>query len=140
MYRVSIGELPFITYISPISSRYETSTSVHIFGKNLSAKTMNVSSKDRDYPIQYLNVSKEGLVSNNVPFGFVDIPETNKIGVIDSRKNAQPIALPVVLNGCINVPGMKDNYSFAGKTDPANFYRGNGKETRFSFRFYNCYL
>ena len=47
---------------------------------------MNVSSKDRDYPIQYLNVSKEGLVSNNVPFGFVDIPETNKIGVIDSRK------------------------------------------------------
>ena len=115
MYRVTIGELPFITRISPIGAGYDNNTVVSIFGKNLPVNKIEVCGKDRSSSTQYIQVEKEGLVSNKVPFGLSGLPEFNKIKSAAQEKPDQFVKLPVMLNGVIEAAGVKDYYSFEGK-------------------------
>jgi hypothetical protein len=116
VYRLAIGELPFITRIAPLGAAYESSTALSIFGKNLPVQTLNICGTNRRVPIQHIQLkSKEGVLTERVPFAFSDLPEVNeKILGVDEK--IQEVKIPVVINGAIDYPGNKDSYSFSGKT------------------------
>ncbi|MCX5777190.1 MAG: PPC domain-containing protein [Candidatus Firestonebacteria bacterium] len=115
VYRLSIGELPFITRISPLGASYESSAVVSIFGKNLSVPCINICGTNRRMPVQHIQLkSKEGILTERVPFAFSELPEVNeKILGVDEK--IQEVKIPVVINGAIDFPGNKDSYSFSGK-------------------------
>jgi hypothetical protein len=118
VYRVSIGELPFITSIAPLGSpRGDKPVAVKVFGKNLPKPSVNLDVSavgDTGFGTRYVTVTDaQGWVSNRIPFAVSDVAEVTDE---DSTKE-KPLAvtMPVVVNGCIREAGEKHAYSFSGK-------------------------
>lgn len=117
VYRLSIGELPFITHISPLGAAYDNSTAVSISGKNLPVRSVNIHGRNRNVPVQHIQlVNKAGMLTERVPFTFSDLPEV-KEKMRSENEKVQEVKLPVVINGTIETPGDKDTYSFTGKAN-----------------------
>ncbi len=113
VYRIRIGELPFITGVFPPGApRGEKPVPVKLFGKNLPSDSLSVS-VNQDSSVQLLSVTRNGLVSNRVPFAVDTLPEILESDAAASRE----VALPVIINGRIRKPGEKDSFRFAGKKD-----------------------
>ncbi len=113
VYRVSIGELPFVSGIFPLGAKYGVPAKVRLYGKNLAEDNIEVFSGRRDLPVQYINGrSKEGAVSNSLPFAFSDLPEITNESGNETLAKAVRVTLPCVINGRILTPGVPDLYSF----------------------------
>lgn len=112
VYRLSLGELPFITHIFPAGGSYEKPIEVELFGKNLPVKKIQVTGKTGTLPLQYISVNNKELLSNTVPFELSDLPEIYKKYIF----HPQPVPFPVIINGALATPGSKDFYAFEGKT------------------------
>ncbi|MGD0091947.1 MAG: hypothetical protein ABSE73_18695, partial [Planctomycetota bacterium] len=119
VYRVRIGELPFITSVFPLGGpREEKLSSVKLCGRNLPDAPAIVAT-DQGSALRYLSVMAGGLTSNRVPFAIGDLPEVLATEAAAAEGQAQQVSLPVVINGCIRTPGQKDSYCFAGKKGQA---------------------
>jgi hypothetical protein len=113
VYRVKIGELPFITSVFPLGApRGDKPSAVKLFGKNLPSEPPIMSSDQVGSSIRYISVTTSGLTSNRVPFAIGDLPEVLAAEAAAREGQAQQVALPVVINGCIRSPGQKDSFSF----------------------------
>jgi len=118
VYRIKIGELPFITNIFPLgASRGQKPVSVKVYAKNLTGKSISVD-VNKDAPsVQHVFVEEGGLVSNRVPFAISDLPEIHESEPNDQQEKAQKITPPVIINGRIQTVGDKDFFCFDGKKD-----------------------
>ena len=115
VYRVQIGELPFITSVSPLGAPHgDKPVTVKLFGKNLPVDCTTVPVDQAAPSICYLSVAAGGLTSNRVAFAIGDLPEVSESDTAASEGQAQSVVLPVVINGCIRSPDKKDSYSFVG--------------------------
>ncbi len=113
VYRVSIGELPFVSGVFPLGAKYGVPAKVRLYGSNLAEDTIEAFSGRRDLPVQYINGrSKDGAASNSLPFAFSDLPEIINEGGNETLAKARPVTLPCVINGRILTPGVPDLYSF----------------------------
>lgn len=116
VYRVTIGELPFITRIHPLGARAgKTPVDVKLFGWNLSKDTMKVN-VDKEAPsIEKISVENKNLHSNEVFFAVGDCPEINAAKAADLKGEPQKVTLPVTINGCIEKATEVRAFSFDGK-------------------------
>jgi hypothetical protein len=112
VYRVKIGEVPFITSVFPLGApRGDKPVTVKLTGKNLPSDTLTVPVDAKAPAVQLLSVIRDGLVSNRVPFAVGSLPE-----VLEAEGGkSQKVSMPVVVNGRLRAPGEKDSYAFAGK-------------------------
>jgi len=118
VYRVKIGELPFITSIFPLGApRGEKTASVKISGKNISENSINVDVNKGAPSMQLISVNKNGLISNRIPFPISNLPEVFENATNNQQDKAMKVIMPVIVNGCIQSPGEKDFFSFEGKKD-----------------------
>jgi len=116
VYRISIGELPFVTSIFPLGGRIGERTKVAVTGWNLPTSTVTMDTKGGQ-PGGYSLFERSGKVgSNRVPFAVDSLPEAFERESNDSRKDAQRVALPVIVNGRIQEPGDVDVFSFTGRS------------------------
>jgi hypothetical protein len=115
VYRIAIGELPFITSAFPFGGRAGASTSVEVTGWNLGAAKVTMDVKDREPGIYPLTVRSGAIVSNRLPFAVDSLPETFEREPNNTAKTAQRLTLPVIVNGRIQEPGDWDVYSFEGR-------------------------
>ena len=116
VYRISIGETPFVAGIFPLGGRIGEPTRVAVTGWNLPTSTVTMDTK-RGQPRIYSLFERSGkVVSNRVPFAVDSLPETFERESNDSQKNAQRVTLPVILNGRIQEPGDVDVFSFTGRS------------------------
>jgi hypothetical protein len=115
VYRVAIGELPFVTSTFPLGGRTGAKTDVALTGWNLASKTLTMDGKHAEAGIHLLSAQTGGLLSNRVPFALDSLPETFEHEVNNSQKEAQQVALPVIVNGRIQLPGDQDVFSFKGR-------------------------
>jgi len=115
VYRLAVGELPFITGIYPLGGRPGGKTTVELTGWNLPADTMIVEPKDKGPGTLPLSVQKDGLLSNIVPFAVDTLPECQETEPNDRIENAKPIVPPVIVNGRIGQPGDCDVFRFVGR-------------------------
>jgi hypothetical protein len=118
VYRVSIGEFPFITSAFPLGGPAGSKATVDVTGWNLPSNriTMNVGSKPGVYPV----VLRSGqLESNRVLFAADTLPERVEREPNNAVKDAQAVSLPAIVNGRIDQPGDADVFSFRGRAGEA---------------------
>ncbi len=113
VYRIAIGELPFITSIFPLGARRGDDATFELEGWNLTQKKLILATRDHEPGVLGLSARHERHLSNVVKFSLGDLPE-----IIESEPNDQPaaatrLALPVVANGRIARTGDVDYYEFA---------------------------
>ncbi|MFA6102792.1 MAG: PPC domain-containing protein [Victivallaceae bacterium] len=116
VYRVKIGELPYITNIFPLGAPSgKNPVSVKIYGVNLPVNSIDADVDKSAPDIQKISVKNNGLVSNQVAFSVGGLPEVFAADSCNARKTAQKIAVPVIINGRIINNGDRNYFCFEGK-------------------------
>ncbi len=115
VYRITIGELPFVTGIFPLGGRAGSQTAVELKGHNLPVDKLTMDAKDKAPGVYPLSVRQGDLLSNTVPFAVDTLPECLEKEPNDAAGAAQPVTLPVIVNGRIDRPGDWDVFRFAGR-------------------------
>ena len=99
IYRIIVGDLPYLTDIFPLGGRIGTKTKVELAGWNLPARQTTVTSSTRNIAL---------------PFAFDTLPEALEKEPNDIVKTAQQVKLPVIVNGRIGRAGDVDLFRFKG--------------------------
>lgn len=114
VYRVTIGETPFITSIFPLGGRMGEPVSIKMKGWNLDAAQLTPPSKDAPPGILSLTAKKNDFVSNRVPFALDTLPECFENEPNNDITHAQRVKLPIIINGRIDKSDDWDVYEFSG--------------------------
>ncbi|MDP6636117.1 MAG: hypothetical protein QGG42_14550 [Phycisphaerae bacterium] len=115
VYRITVGELPFITSVFPLGGRAGAPVKIEMNGWNLGKTTLAPPPKDAK-PGRHLIAAANGkLVSNYVPFALDTLPECLEKESNDEPSKAQKVSLPIIVNGRADRPGDWDVFEVAGK-------------------------
>jgi hypothetical protein len=96
VYRITLGELPFVTGIFPLGGKAGAKTRVELTGWNL-PKT------------------KLTMPPPSVPFVRDTLPESMEKEPNHTPRHAHKVKLPIVVNGRIQQPGDTDVFRFDGR-------------------------
>ncbi len=116
VYRIRIGELPFVTSIFPLGGRAGGQTAVELTGWNLPTDTLTMDTSEKLPGIHALSVQTEDATSNTVPFAIDTLPECLEAEPNDASSDAQAVELPSIVNGRIDHPGDWDVFRFQGRS------------------------
>ena len=108
VYRLAIGELPFVTGIFPLGGRLGEKSSVALTGWNLPEKSLVLHNTEAGI------TSLTGKFFNAVPFAVDDLPECFEQKPDNSVETAQAVTLPVIINGRVGKPGEAGVFKFTG--------------------------
>jgi len=117
VYRISLGELPFVTSLFPLGRQLGAAAPPRMNGWNLQAATLALPAQDAEPGIQSVVASRKGFLSNRVPFAEDSLPDGFDQEDNNSQAQAQQVTLPVILNGRVDQPGDWDVFQFAGKSN-----------------------
>jgi hypothetical protein len=115
VYRIAIGELPFLTAIFPMGGRARANTKIELTGWNLPNRKLTVDAKGKESGTYPVLTRALGIESNSLPFQVDTLPETNQKDGNDSPARAQRVKLPIVVNGRVSRPGQWSVYRFDGR-------------------------
>lgn len=115
VYRIAVGELPFVTSVFPLGGRAGTQTTVKLEGWHLPQTTLTVDGKDQAPGILPVLVRGKKLDSNPVPFAVDALPECLEQEPNNEPASAQRVTLPVIVNGRVDAPGDADVFRFEGR-------------------------
>lgn len=116
VYRLSIGQLPYITHVFPLGGKRDSMVPVELHGVNLPEAVHQSAFSNDPNPRRSLNVSSpNGFLSNRVMLAAGDLPETLETEPNDSMPQAQRITLPLILNGRIQTRSDADWFVFTAK-------------------------
>jgi ribosomal protein L40E len=115
VYRITIGELPFVTSIFPLGARVGQPVKIEVSGWNLGKTTLAPPSKDAKPGRHLLAATNGKLVSNYVPFALDTLPECLEKEPNNEPSKAQKVSLPIIVNGRADRPGDWDVFEVQGK-------------------------
>lgn len=114
LYRLNIGELPYLQSIFPLGGKRGAANTVNVSGANLGAVNavqLDIS-PDASLGIQELRVSNpNGLETNPYPFAIGEFNESNEKEPNDTLAQENKIGTPITVNGRIEKAGDVDRYS-----------------------------
>ena len=115
VYRIAIGELPFITSIFPLGGQKGKKVDIDLFGKNLPLHRISGKLPTGDAQVRRISVVKSGYRSNAMPFALDELGDLFEREPNDTPPQAQPIHHPAWINGRIQRVGDVDVFCFSGK-------------------------
>ena len=115
VYRIAVGELPFVTGVFPLGGKAGARTTVEIKGWNLPVAKLTENGKGKAAGTYPFFLRKGEWISNRVPFALDTLPERLEQEPNDQAKNGQRVKLPLIVNGRIGRPGDWDVYRFEGR-------------------------
>jgi hypothetical protein len=117
VYRLAVGEIPYLTGIFPLGSAPQPKATFDLAGWNLPSEKLSIPA-DKNSPGTFLlAVRNQGHLSNPVRFAIDRQPDTPEAAdPNDTREQAQSITLPRIVNGRIETPGDQDCFVFEGRT------------------------
>ncbi|MBM4041933.1 MAG: hypothetical protein FJ290_25845 [Planctomycetes bacterium] len=115
VYRIAVGELPFITSIFPLGGRIGAKTTLELKGWNLPAPTLTLDAQGKQTGTIPVSVTRNQRVSNRVPFALDDLPECLEAEPNNEPPKAQAVKLPIIINGRVDTPGDWDVFAFQGR-------------------------
>jgi hypothetical protein len=115
VYRLAIGELPFVTSVFPLGGPAGKVTDVELTGWNLTSTKLTIDGRDRQPGILSIDAPCGDLRTNAVPFSMDALPEVFEREPNNSPKAAQRVTLPAIVNGRIDDPADGDAFSFNGR-------------------------
>lgn len=115
VYRIAIGELPFITQMHPLGGKEGEKTIASIDGWNLERTGLLLDTTISEQGVRQTNCLKANLQSNCVSYIVDILPQCSETEVNNDTVTSQQITLPVIINGRIAKAGDVDVFSFKGK-------------------------
>jgi len=115
VYRMALGELPFVTSIFPLGGKAGEATRVTVQGWNLPFTSLTEDAKGKSAGIHQLDADRRFGLLNRLPFALDSLPESVEQEPNDSPKHAQRVTLPLIVNGRVDRPGDRDVFSFEGR-------------------------
>ena len=112
VYRISLGELPFITQMFPLGGREGFVTAASVSGWNLDANEILLDTRPGAATIRQAQLRQNRYRSNRVPYAVDTLPECNEIEDNSDANNAQRIVPAKIINGRIGRPGDVDVFRF----------------------------
>lgn len=117
VYRISVGELPFITSLFPIGGQIGSQVAPRMDGCNLPKDRLSPPAGNLAQGIQWLTTSRKGLVSNRVPFALDTLHSGFDEEPNPTPATAQKVRLPITVNGRIGEPDDWDVFRFVGRSN-----------------------
>ncbi len=115
VYRITIGELPFITSIFPLGGRVGEPVKVEMDGWNLQNASLTLPPKDAKPGVYRIAASNGKFVSNYVRFALDTLPECLDQEPNNEPSKAQKVTLPIIVNGRMDKPGDWDVFEVQGR-------------------------
>lgn len=115
VYRISIGELPFVTGVFPLGAPAGSRTTFNVTGWNLPVEKLLLDATDQPPGNMILAVNANAVRSNPVRIALDAQPEATATEPNDRNETAQSLTLPVIVNGRIDRSGDEDVFRFEGK-------------------------
>ena len=117
VYRILLGELPYVTSVFPLGGPAGAQTTVELKGWNLPVLSLT---QTNDEPGVYpLALHEEDGIINRLPFAVDSLPESLEREPNNTVAAAQSVTLPIVINGRIDQPGDWDLFRFEGHAGDA---------------------
>lgn len=113
VYRIYIGEMPFITQVFPLGGAQEIKTIASIDGWNLNQNRLMLDTSAGDENIRKAFCKNE-TKSNPILYMVNNLPECNETESNNNFAKSQQINLPVIINGRIAKAGDIDMFRFKG--------------------------
>ncbi len=117
VYRITIGESPFVTSLFPPGRQVGTSVTPKMKGWNLQAAVLTPLPNDTGPGIRSLTATRTEVVSNPVPFALDHLPDGFDQEPNNTPASAQPVKLPLIVNGRIDKTDDWDVFRFTGKSN-----------------------
>ncbi|MEW5981129.1 MAG: hypothetical protein AB1806_02015 [Acidobacteriota bacterium] len=115
VYRVSIGELPYVTGIYPLGGPAGASPTVAVTGWNLPIDRLAVDTKRAVPGVYPVSVRAGRVESNRVAFAVNTLPEVLEVEMGPAAERRQSVTLPIIVNGRVDRPGDWDEFTFPAK-------------------------
>ncbi len=115
VYRLTVGELPFITDVFPLGGRARARTELALAGWNLPTARDAIDAAHATPGVHLINTSRDGIWSNRVAFAVDSLPTALEREPNDSSRVAQRVTLPVIVDGRIDRPGDRDAFAFTAR-------------------------
>lgn len=112
VYRVAVGEIPFVTGIFPLGSQINTDPNVTAYGWNLVAPEFRFSTAEQGSSVKRGVLRSNDMISNYVHYEVGQLPESMEKESNDSMDAAQKVDLQSTTNGRVDRPGDVDFYRF----------------------------
>ena len=113
LYRLNIGELPYLQSVFPLGGKRGAANTVNVSGANLgSINSIQLDiSPDASLGIQELRVNTpNGLETNPYSFAIGEFNETNETEPNDALAKENRIGTPITVNGRIDKAGDVDRF------------------------------
>ncbi len=114
VYRIAVGELPFVTGMYPLGGREGEKVNAWIDGWNLPGNKLTLNTEPGPDRIRQTALNGGGRQSNDVVYGVGAIPECEEDEPNNDIKHAHKIKMPQIVNGYIAKPGDVDVFRIDG--------------------------
>jgi len=115
VYRIAIGELPFVTSVFPLGLRAGTRTTLALRGWNLPMSRLTLDGRNLRPGRHEAAVTRNGRMSNPIAYGVDTLEEVRDTEPNDSLRQSQSVRPRVTINGRIGKPGDWDVFRFSGR-------------------------
>jgi hypothetical protein len=117
IYRLLIGERPFVTQMFPLGGSTGTEAMVSIGGWNLPESRLKLDTRPGPEDVRYAVLNRDKWISNRLPYVVDELPECTDTEPNDAGANAQCLTPPQAVNGRISRPGDADVFCFDGRAN-----------------------
>lgn len=117
VYRIKVGEIPFVTGIFPLGRNDSSRAEPSLKGSNLEKASLVETSELRRSGTYRVVAQNRGIVSNPLPFAVGTLPEMFDAEPNNTPATAQEVKLPQIINGRIDCEGDWDVYRITGKSN-----------------------
>ncbi len=115
VYRLTVGEQPFITRFYPLGGREGVATTVALAGWNLPTPQVQLDTAPGAGATRQTTWLWDQWLSNRISYAVDTLPECEESEPNDTPQNAQRLSLPQVVNGRIARPGDVDVFRLEGR-------------------------
>ena len=112
VYRVSIGEMPFVTSVFPLGGQVGTQVDINLQGWNLPATAVRFDTAPDGPPIREFHALNDQPLLRPIRYAVDHLPE---IIAPESAKTPVPVTVPIIVNGRIMTATGIDSYQFTGR-------------------------
>ncbi len=117
VYRIAIGQLPFVASVFPLGSRIGSQPVIELNGWNLSAARITQDMRGKASGVYPLFVGKDQPLGGCVPFALDTLPECFEQEPNNAAQSAQAVSLPIIVNGRIHQPSDIDIFRFEARAN-----------------------
>ncbi|MCX7046680.1 MAG: hypothetical protein NTX50_14490 [Candidatus Sumerlaeota bacterium] len=116
VYRIAVGQLPFITGIYPLGGQAGAPMTAWIAGWNLPTNQLALDTRGGGGDlVRQAAIRSKDLLSNSIPYAVDPLPEIYETEPNDNIENAQSVTIPQIINGYIAKPGDEDIFRLRGR-------------------------